>query len=56
VLIGALIGVAVFALKVAIFDDFDYGDNWLWVFAIPAGAIGGGVIGLLFAGVGQHDD
>jgi hypothetical protein len=56
VLIGALIGIAVFALKVAIFDDFDYGQNWLWAFAILAGAVGGGVIGLLLAGAGQHGD
>jgi hypothetical protein len=56
VLIGALIGIAVFALKVAVFDDFDYGQNWLWAFAILAGAVGGGVIGLLLSAAGQRTD
>jgi hypothetical protein len=56
VLIGALIGIAVFALKVAIFDDFDYGQNWLWASAILAGAIAGGVIGLLLSAAGQRTD
>jgi hypothetical protein len=56
VLIGAVLGVAVFVLKVAIFDDFDYGENWLWAFAILAGIVGGGVIGLLLSAAGQHSD
>jgi hypothetical protein len=50
--IGAVIGLAVFLLKVAIADDWDYGDNWLWVIAVFVGLLGGGVLGLVAAGLG----
>jgi hypothetical protein len=52
VIVGALIGLAVFLIKVAVVDDFAYGENWLWVIAVLVGALGGGVLGLVFAGVG----
>ena len=54
VVYGALVGVVLFLLKVAIADDFDYASNWVWAFVIPFGAILGAGIGLVFAGVGQR--
>jgi hypothetical protein len=55
VIIGALIGLAVFLLKPALMDDFDYAENWLWVLAVLVGALGGGVIGLVVAGIGGSE-
>lgn len=54
VVLGALVGVVLFLLKVAISDDFDYAANWVWAFLIILGAVLGGVMGLIFAGVGQR--
>lgn len=54
VVYGALIGVALFLLKVAIADDFDYAGNYAWAMMIVLGAVVGGVLGLIFAGVGQR--
>lgn len=55
-IIGALIGLAVFLLKVALMDDFDYGENWLWAIAVLVGVVGGGVIGLVVAGIGGSEE
>ena len=53
--VGALLGLVVFLVKVAVADDFAYGENWLWVIAVAVGALGGAVLGLLFAGLGHAD-
>jgi hypothetical protein len=55
VVIGALLGLAVFLIKVAVVDDFAYGENWLWIVAVLVGALGGGVLGLISAGLGGSD-
>ena len=54
VLYGALTGLLIFLLKVAISDDLDYAANWVWGFLILFGAFLGGALGLIFAGVGQR--
>ncbi len=51
---GALAGLVLFLLKVAVSDDFDYAANWVWGFLILFGAFLGGAIGLVLAGVGQR--
>ncbi len=54
VLYGALAGLVIFLLKIAISDDFDYAANWVWGFLILFGAFLGGAMGLILAGVGQR--
>jgi hypothetical protein len=54
VIYGALAGLVLFLLKVAISDDLDYAANWVWGFLILFGAFLGGALGLIFAGVGQR--
>ena len=54
VLDGALAGLVIFLLKIAISDDFDYAANWVWGFLILFGAFLGGAMGLILAGVGQR--
>jgi hypothetical protein len=54
VVYGALAGLVLFLLKVAVSDDFDYAANWVWGFLILFGAFLGGALGLILAGVGQR--
>jgi hypothetical protein len=54
VVYGALVGLVLFLLKVAVSDDFDYAANWVWGFLIIFGAVLGGAIGLIIAGLGQR--
>ena len=37
-------------------DDFDYAENWLWAIAVLVGVVGGGVIGLVVAGIGGSEE
>jgi hypothetical protein len=52
--IGALVGVIAFLLKVAI-EGSKYGSNWLWALVIPLGAVAGLALGLVFSALGQSD-
>jgi hypothetical protein len=55
-IIGALVGLAFFLIKVAAVDDYAYDENVIWVLAVAVGALGGGVIGLIAAGIGASDE
>jgi hypothetical protein len=52
-LIGAAIGAVIMVLKVAIFNDFDFGHQAVWFLTIVLGAVAGGAIALLFSAAGQ---
>ena len=49
-----MIGVLFFLIKVAVVDDYAYADNPVWLLAVLVGALGGGVIGLVVAGIGAQ--
>jgi hypothetical protein len=55
-IIGAVVGLAFFLIKVAAVDDYAYDENVIWVLAVAVGALGGGVIGLIAAGIGASDE
>lgn len=55
-IIGAVVGLAFFLIKVAAVDDYAYDENVIWALAVAVGALGGGVIGLLVAGIGASDE
>jgi hypothetical protein len=52
--IGAVIGVVLYLIKVAS-DDFDVAGDWPWLVLIFLGGFAGAGIGLVLAGVGQSD-
>jgi hypothetical protein len=55
-IIGAVLGVLFFLIKVAAVDDYAYADNPVWLLAVLVGALGGGVIGLVVAGIGASEE
>ena len=55
-IIGAVIGLLFFLIKVAAVDDYAYADNPIWLLAVLVGALGGAVIGLVAAGIGASDE
>jgi hypothetical protein len=55
-IIGAVVGLAFFLIKVAAVDDYAYDENVIWLLAVAVGALGGGVIGLIAAGIGASDE
>jgi|SoiMetStandDraft_5_1073268.scaffolds.fasta_scaffold1373119_1 hypothetical protein len=55
-IIGAVVGLLFFLIKVAAVDDYAYADNPVWLLAVLVGLLGGGVIGLVVAGIGASDE
>jgi hypothetical protein len=55
-IVGALIGLVFALIMVAAAEDWDWGAGWLWLLAIAVGGVGGGVIGLVAAGIGGSEE